>query len=128
MTQELIYETLYSALSLADSILQIWITVTFAVIVATHLAGTRVADFVHILLSTLYGLASGILVTRFISAAFQIYRYRELLIENGFEPWPAPPLLPQIIGGGTLLLMIVGTAVTLWFIFSTRKRSKLDAA
>jgi hypothetical protein len=40
MSQELIYDVLYSALELADSILQIWITLTFAVIVSTYVAGT----------------------------------------------------------------------------------------
>jgi small-conductance mechanosensitive channel len=123
MTQELIYENLYSVLSLADSILQIWLTVTFAVIVATHLASALISDFIYFLLATLYGLASCILLARDISSAYQIYSYHELLIENGFEPWPVPPLFPQIIGAGTLLLMILGTVVTIWFIFSTRKRT-----
>lgn len=128
MPQELIYETLYSALSVADSILQIWLTVTFAIIVATYLAGSRIGEFMYILLSTLYGLASLVLVTRYVSSAFQIYRYRDLLIENDFEPWPVPRLVGELIGGGTLLLMIGGTIGTLWFVYSTRNQASVRAA
>jgi hypothetical protein len=43
MSQESIYSTLYAALSLTDSIFQIWLTLTFAVLVATYVAERRVA-------------------------------------------------------------------------------------
>jgi hypothetical protein len=39
MSQEAIHSTLYAALALTDSIFQIWITLTFAVLVATYVAG-----------------------------------------------------------------------------------------
>jgi hypothetical protein len=124
MPQELIYETLYSALSLADSILQIWLTVTFAVIVATHLAGDRIGQFMFFLISSLYGLATLVLITRFVSAAYQIFHYRDLLVISGFEPWPVPGLITRIIGGGTLLLLVGGSAATLWFVYSIRKKAR----
>lgn len=41
MSQDTIYSALYAALALTDSILQIWLTLTFAVIVATYIAGKR---------------------------------------------------------------------------------------
>jgi hypothetical protein len=115
-------QTLYSTLSLADSILQIWLTVTFAVIVASYLAGSRISDFMYYLISGLYGLAALVLVARFVSAAYQIYHYRDLLVVNGFEPWPVPPLVTHIIGGGTFLLLSGGSIATLWFVHSVRKR------
>jgi hypothetical protein len=124
MSEELIYQALYSALSLADSILQIWLTVTFAVIVATHLAADRIGQFMYFLVSSLYGLATLVLITRFVSAAYQIYRYRDLLVINGFEPWPVPGPLTRIIGGGTLLLLVGGSAATLWFVYSVRKKAQ----
>ena len=73
MSQELIYQVLYDSLALADSILQIWITITFAVIVATYFAGGRVGHVMHRLVSSLYGLYAVILITRYGSSAFQIF-------------------------------------------------------
>jgi hypothetical protein len=117
--QELIYSSLYAALGLTDSILQIWITLTFAVIVSTYVAGKRFDRAVYLLVSGLYGLASLILFTRFASAAYQAFYYRDRLVTLGYEPWPVPNFVSVVIGGGTCLLLIAGTLGTLWFVRST---------
>ena len=124
MSQELIYEVLYDSLSLADSILQIWMTVTFAVIVATYIAGGRVGSVVYRLVSSLYGLYAAVLITRYGSSAFQIFHYRSILIERGLEPWPVPYWVSIVIGSGTFLLMFAGTVATLWFMRWTRSRAE----
>lgn len=121
MSQEMLYQTLFSALSTVDSILQIWLTVTFAVLVAAYLAGRHVNQFMYVLISTLYGLASIVLMTRFVSAAVLMFNFQNQLVVNGYKPWPVPNLIGAIIGGGTFLLMFGGTAGTLWFVRSTRK-------
>jgi len=127
MSQELIYEALYESLSLADSILQIWMTATFAVIVATYIAGSRVGRVVYRLVSSLYALYAVVLITRYSSSAFQIFHYRNILIERDFEPWPVPYWVSIVIGSGTFLLMFAGTVATLWFIHWTRNRGENDA-
>ncbi len=119
MPQDLIYETLYAALGLTDSILQIWITLTFAVIVSTYVAGKRFDRSVYLLISGLYGLASIILFTRFAGATLQAFHYKNLLVARGFEPWPVPNYVSVFIGGGTCLLLVAGTLGTLWFVRST---------
>ena len=119
MSQESIYSTLYAALALTDSIFQIWITLTFAVLVATYVAERRFRLGMYRLVSSLYGLASAILLVRFASAAFQAFHYKNLLVTRGFEPWPVPNVVSLIIGGGTILLLFVGTVATLWFVRST---------
>src|SRR5262245_30319099 len=119
MSQELIYEALYDSLSLADSILQIWMTMTFAVIVATYIAGERVGRVMFRLVSSLYGLYAVVLITRYGSSAFQIFHYRSTLIERGFEPWPVPYWIAIVIGSGTFFLMLAGTVATLWFMYWT---------
>jgi hypothetical protein len=124
MSQELIYEALYDSLSLADSILQIWMTVTFAVIVAAYIAGGRVGQVMYRLVSSLYGLYAAVLVVRYGSSAFQIFYYRSTLIERGFEPWPVPYWVSIVIGGGTFVLMLAGTVATLWFMHWTRARNQ----
>ena len=119
LSQELIYSTLYTVLSLTDSILQIWLTLTFAVIVATYVAGERFDRPVYLLVSGLYAFASMVLFIRFGSAAFQAFYYKDLLVKRGFEPWPVPNIVSVLIGGGSLVLLFSGTIGTLWFVRST---------
>ena len=126
MSQESIYSTLYAALTLTDSIFQIWITLTFAVVVAIYVAGRRFDRPVYLLVSSLYALASAVLFTRFASAAFQAFYYKRLLVTRGFEPWPVPDFVSVLIGVGTSLLLFAGTIGTLWFVRSTWK--KVEAA
>ena len=60
MSIDLVYQSLYEALGLADSSLQIWMTFTFAIIAATHLAGNRISGSTYKLVSGLYGLYAGV--------------------------------------------------------------------
>jgi hypothetical protein len=55
MTPDVVYEALYASLALADSILQIWLTVTFAVTVAAHLAGPSLTRPLFLLVLLLVG-------------------------------------------------------------------------
>lgn len=120
--QDVIYTALYAALGLTDSILQIWITLTFAVIVSTYIAGDRFNRHVYWLLTCLYAFASFILLVRFGSAAMQAFHYKNLLIARGFEPWPVPNVVSLVIGGGSVALILAGTIGTLWFVRSTWKQ------
>jgi len=124
MSQDLIYEMLLATLSLADSTIQIWFTITFAIIVAAHFAGSRIGGFIYHLMSGLYGLYALVLITRYISSAAQIFHYRSLLLERGFEPWPVLPAVSIVIVGGTFILLFGGTIATLWFIQSLRKENE----
>ena len=85
MSQEAIYSTLYAVLALTDSIFQIWITLTFAVLVATYVAERHFDRGMYRLVSCLYAFASAILFVRFGSAAYQAFHYKNLLVRRGFE-------------------------------------------
>lgn len=124
MSQESIYTTLYAALALTDSIFQMWTTLTFAVIVATYVAGERFDRSVYLLVSSLYSFASLVLLIRFGSAAFQAFYYKALLVSRGFQPWPVPNYLSLCIGIGSLVLIFAGTLGTLWLVRSTWKTVK----
>ena len=126
MSQETIYSALYASLALTDSVLQIWITLTFAVIVATYFAGKHFERSVCLLVSGLYAFASLILALRFAGAAFQAFHYKNLLVTRGFGPWPVPHIVSVIIGGGSLLLIFAGTIGTLWFVRYTWKRAEVE--
>jgi hypothetical protein len=122
MSQEAIYSTLYATLALTDSIFQIWITLTFAVLIATYVAERRFDHALYRLVSALYAFASGILFVRFASAAYQAFHYKNLLRTRGFEPWPVPNIVSLIIGIGTFVFLLSGTVGTLWFVRSAWKR------
>ncbi len=124
MSQETIYTTLYATLALTDSIFQIWITLTFAVLVATYVAERRFDRRMYRLVSALYAFASVILITRFTSAAYQAFHYKNLLATRGFEPWPVPNVVSLVIGVGTFTLLTAGTVATLWFVRVTWKTGK----
>jgi hypothetical protein len=125
MSQEAIYSTLYAALGLTDSIFQIWITLTFAVLVATHVAARHFDRGLYRLVSGLYAFAAAILFVRFGSAAYAAFHYKNLLIASGFEPLPVSNIVSLVIGAGTLLFLFAGTLGTLWFVRSTWKRGAL---
>jgi hypothetical protein len=110
MSQEAIYSTLYAVLALTDSIFQIWITLTFAVLVATYVAERHFDRGMYRLVSGLYAFASAILFVRFGSAAYQAFHYKNLLIARGFEPWPVPNIVSLVIGVGTLLFLFAGSS------------------
>ncbi len=122
MSQESIYSTLYAALALTDSIFQIWLTLTFAVLVASYVAERRFDWGMYRLVSVLYAFASGILLVRFASAAYQAFYYKNLLRTGGFEPWPVPNIVSLTIGIGTFVLLSSGTLGTLWFVRGTWKK------
>jgi len=121
MSQEIIYQNLYAALGLTDSILQIWMTLTFAVVVSTYVAGDRFNRNLSWLVTGLYSLASIVQFTRFLGAAGQAFYYKELLIQRGFEPFPVPNFVSVIIAVGSSILFVAGTIGTLWFVRTVRK-------
>ena len=128
MSIDLIYQALYEALNLSDASLQIWMTFTFGLIAAAHLAGDRVGGRTYRLVAGLYALYAATLVVRYFSAAYQILYYQGLLLERGFEPWPVPKPVGVLIGSGTFVLMVGGTIGTLWFVRNIRKEQADRAA
>jgi hypothetical protein len=118
-----LYDVIYHALALGDSTLQIWTSFTFAVIVAVHLAGDRIARSTYFLGSSLYAVLASVLILRYCGDAYQILHYQKLLVERGFEPWPVPDVLGVLIGAGTFILMVGGTIGTLWYARSSRRKA-----
>ncbi|MGB5580207.1 MAG: hypothetical protein WBM54_00300 [Woeseia sp.] len=127
MSMELLYQSMYDAMSLSDSSLQIWMTYTFALIAAAHFAGRRLSGLTYKVVAALYALYAGVLIVRYFSAAYQILHYQDLLIARGFEPWPVPKPVGMLIGSGTFLLMVGGTVLTLWFVRKVRQEHHAGA-
>lgn len=120
-SQDLIFDALYTAIELTDSVLQIWLTLTFAVIVSTYVAGKRFDRPVYLLVSGLYALASAVQLVRFCTAVYSAFFYRNWLIERGFGAWPVPISVSILIGLSSFILIFAGTIGTLWFVRVTWK-------
>lgn len=118
-SQDLIFDALYASIAMTDSVLQIWLTMTFAVIVSTYFAGDRLDRRVYLLVAGLYALASAVELVRFCTAAYAAFFYRDWLVERGFEAWPVPLGVSVFIGLSSVLLMLAGSVGTLWFVWST---------
>jgi hypothetical protein len=124
MPMELIFQNIYAALAQADSGVQLWTSFTFAVIVAAHLGADRINQWTFKLIVLLYSLYSFVAVVKYSASAYQILLYQDFLIERNFEPWPVPALFGGLIGAGTLLLLVVGSIGTLWFLSSCISSAK----
>ena len=122
-TQDLI-ERFYSAVALSDSILQFWISITFAVIVATHFVGNRVGRTMHFLMTGLYALVSVISIARYLGNSIQLISFTDAL--RAIDEWPVPWIYSAVAGYGTLLLLVLGTSGTLYFMHSVRTSGSND--
>jgi hypothetical protein len=109
----------YAGLTLIDSMLQFWVSITFAVIVAVHFVGDRLGRQMYLLLTGLYALVSVVSLARYIGAAIQIAHYLKMLTAE--REWPVPFAVSAVSGFGTGLLLIFGSVGTLYFMYSVRK-------
>ena len=118
LSQEALYNLCYSAISFADSLFELWLTVTFAAILAIFFASARITPFMRYLLMSLYGGTSFMLTARWLVAMNHILTYQQMLDAAGFAPFPTP-----IEGGAPLavihfLMFPLGSLATLYFMRS----------
>lgn len=90
----------YAELALTDSVLQFWISITFAVIVAIHFVGRRLGRQMYLLMSGLYALVSLVSLARYIASSIQLLHYVDILrTQHEWTPRQSSNLHTQICGG-----------------------------
>ncbi len=91
---------------------ELWLTITFAVIVASYFAGHRLPKSLQYLIATLYSLTSVLLLLTLISAANRAagYGILGLLAED-------PSVFTWLIAPLRIGVWILGTITTVIFIF-----------
>ena len=115
LSEEALHNLCYNALSFADSLFQMWLTVTFAAILAIYFSHSNITPYMRRLLIGLYFGASVMLTGRwYVAIMFHFLTYQNQLIENGWLPFPTPENA-RILGALPLLLYLFGTAATLYF-------------
>ena len=100
-----------------DTQFQYWISVTFAVVVASFVAGERLSRPMRLLAATLYLLASILLISRFLQFA-QTTRIYEIALEDASSPSIAAG---RLIVFTRFVLFALGTASALYFLLKAKK-------
>jgi hypothetical protein len=90
-----------------DTQFQFWISITFAVLVASFVADERLSRMERAVVTLLYLVAAGIILFRYTSALGHQQHVLGLFTANGF----APPQLPVRVGLLRLLLFTLGSLV-----------------
>jgi hypothetical protein len=107
-------EIYFHAMSLMDVQFQYWISITFAVVVATFVVGKRVRRALRCLMATLYLLASITLATRFL-------RF-DSIAQSALENLGDHAIVDALVSEGYLLpisrisLYLLGTSTAVWFL------------
>ena len=126
LSEEALHNLCYSALSFADNLFQMWLTVTFAAILAIYFSHSNITTYMRRLLIGLYFGASVMLVGRWcVAIMFHFSAYQRQLIENGWPPFPTPQFA-NVLGALHLLLYLLGTAATLYFMLTFVGQSRAN--
>ena len=115
----------YIALGTQDRFFEFWISATFAVIMACHLGSHSLTRSFSVLMSVLYIAFSVNMLTRWQLASSAVFRFRsDMLAISGVD---GRFQLIELSRTLTLVTLIAGTAVTLFFIwFTLRHRKEVD--
>lgn len=122
LSQEALFDLTYSAIALGDSLFELWLTVTFAAILAIYFSSARMTRFMRRLLLGLYCAASVLLTGRWVVAMLHFLTYREMIANQGFTQFPSPQPLGFVLGVLHFATFILGTISTVYFMLSFEAR------
>jgi len=98
---------------------QFWLTITFATVVATFVAGNRLDRKLRWVAAVLYLLATAVLVSRWYYLAIEAVAFRTAALESG-----VPLSVPWVTIVFRGLLVGVGTVAALWFLVRKESHKK----
>lgn len=124
LSQEALYTLIYNALSFTDTLFQVWLTVTFAAILAIYFSRAEITSWMRWLLILLYCGSSVVLTGRWMIGIGHVVTYQQVLEEAGYARFPTPVGFGTAMAAIHLLMFVVGTIATLYFMyaFSREKR------
>ena len=101
---------------------QYWLSVTFALLVASFVARKQLSRNVRITIAILYTLSTAIAIYRYISLGGNGNLILEELATRGI-PWRGIDIR---VGLTRIGLMVLGTSATLWFLHSTYSKREVE--
>jgi hypothetical protein len=103
---------------------ELWLTITFAVIVASYVAGHKLSRVLRIWFVVLYSMVSSLLLLMLVSSGIAIQTYvAESQTQLGFESTQPLGLAIIIL---RMLVWIVGTGFTIFFILRGFRAANSD--
>ena len=117
LSQEALYSLIYEAISFGDSLFELWLTITFAAILAIFFSSDRIERFMRLLLVGLYSASSVLLTGRWIVAMLHYVHYQETILTSGYAAFPTPSI-GQLLGVLHFVLFVLGSAATVYFMLT----------
>ena len=115
MTEAELLELLLNLTEGFNTVLEFWISITFAFVLAIHFSSGRMSLRLHKYLFILYTTASIIFTGRAIGLAANGLGVVNRISDAGYEGLSGIPNQPLLIVVATILLMVIGTIATLIF-------------
>ena len=128
MSEYELLDLIATAMSIVDRQYEIWLSATFALIVAAHFAGAGLSRYMALLVSLLYLGLAGVIAFRYWHGSSLVFSLTQELKQLG-AVHPVPPdmsVTPLIfvIRIGTFLL---GTVGAVYFLFRVRQGRDIGA-
>ena len=122
-------ELFYIAMETQDRFFEFWITATFAVVIACHLASKTLTKGFSTMISLLYLAFSTNMIARWYLAGGAVGGFRDVMIgamtqQGGFMSPESQEILMYISRIGARGTLFIGTAVTIFFVWYTYNNQK----
>ena len=103
-----------------DDQFQYWLSISFAVIVASFIAKEKITERLSIIVIIIYLLATLLLLVKYMDLGQLGFIYLNELNSRGIE-WGVSKRLHSIL---RVIIYIFGTSTTCWFLYSNAKTNK----
>jgi hypothetical protein len=120
MNEESYYSLIYSAMDLGDGLFELWLTVTFAVILAIYFSRDQISRLMRSLLVALYAGTAVLLAGRWCVAMIHIGHYMDELSAAGLAPFPTPMPFGYVMLILHFSMFVGGSIGTIYFMYSYR--------
>ena len=114
-------ELFFSRESVIDTQFQYWITFTFAVIVASFVAGNRLNRRLRVVVASLYAIATIVVVSRWYYVGQDLVAFIAQLREHGVAIG-----IPWITIASRVVLVALGSSAAIVFLLSEKLRGEPD--
>jgi hypothetical protein len=120
LSREALNDLIYSAIAFGVYLFEIWLTVTFAAILAIYFTRDHISSFMRVLLIALYTGTAILLTGRWCVAMIHVLHYMNELTGGGMEPFPTPQPFGLIMGFLHLTMFLAGSVATIYFMKTYR--------
>ena len=103
-----------------------WLSITFAFVMASYFAASRIGNKFQYLLASLYAVTSFLFIIRFALRALSVSNLHETMIENGIPvaPWSGQIFISGLVAPGMFWVMVIGTIAAIFFSLSKLRAIK----